>query len=198
MKVIVTTSDAYHHCLPVFFKTYNRHWGDPFDLVGYKEPPDLPENCTFVSLGKQRGPEYFSDDLAPYFAKQPLFFVWMMEDTFIKGFDRALFEYFAIDLFPNIGRFCLTNEGMKRPHFVHEKLYECPASSDYRLSTQPSIWNREFLLKYLTPGLTPWKFETQKTRDRFMVIGPVANIMDHNEGVRKHDIHNLNLEGLEL
>jgi len=205
MKVIVTTSDNYHHCLPIFFEQYKKHWNDPFELVGYKQPNVWPpKNCDFVSLGIQRGPNYFSDDLRPYFQRQPQFFVWMMEDTFIKSFNRNGFNdlvklllYCSDEETMNYGRINLTTEGMKREYRISGNLYYSHPASNYRLSTQPSIWNRDFLLKYLTPGLSPWKFETQDTEDDYMVVGPVENVLTANEGVRKHDIYNLNLEGIE-
>lgn len=202
MKVIVTTSDNYHHCLPVFFKQYNKYWGDAFELVGYKQPEYIPDNCTFVSLGEQHGPEYFSDDMAAYFKDQPQFFVWLMEDTFIKGFDRGMYKFFQRYASPltalTVGRINLTKEGTKQDHYkTNSHIVTNTPTAKYRLSTQPSIWNRDFLLKYLTPGLTPWKFETQPTVDDFQIIGPKINIVEHNEGVRKHDIHNLNLDGIE-
>jgi len=201
MKITITTSDQYHHCLPVFFKTYNRHWGDPFELVGYKEPPDLPDNCTFISLGEQRGPKFFTDDLKPYFNNQPDFFVWMMEDTFIRGFDRLAFDK-IIDTFAKFpyGKINLTKEAMDREHQLAGDYFYPGDNTLYRLSTQPAIWNRDFILSYMNPGLSPWGFETQiKHRsDNYKIVAPVENILFHNEGARKHDIHNLNLEGLEL
>lgn len=68
MKIIVTTSDNYHHLLPIFFYLYNKYWGAPFELVGHKKPEcQLPDNCTWVSLGEQLGKEKWSDQLRPYF-----------------------------------------------------------------------------------------------------------------------------------
>lgn len=197
MKVIITTSNAYHHCLPVFFSCYNRHWGDPFELVGYKRPLiQLPDNCTFVSLGRQRGPTFFSDDLARYFRKQPDWFCWLMEDSFLRSFDRALFEKAKQLCIDGTGRVNLTKEGMNREHTRVGDVYYCHINSAYRLSTMPSIWNKSFLLHYMTPGLSPWKFELQDTHDNYCVSGLVSGVITHNEGVRKHDITKLNLEGI--
>jgi len=201
LPVTVTTSDAYHHILPVFFKQYNKFWGDPFDLVGYKKPPDLPSNCTFVSLGVQRGPKFFTDDLAPYFQKQDTWVVWLFEDSLIKGFDRVAFDK-IVDTFsinPDIGKINLTNEGMHRDHELAGDYFYVVTNTLYRLSTQPAIWNRDFLLRYMTPGLSPWGFETKVAypSDNYKIVGPTTNILNHNEGVRKHDIHNLNMEGIE-
>ncbi len=202
MKVIVTTSDNYHHLLPVFFTLYNRYWGDPFELVGYKKPDmELPENCTWVSLGKQRGPKYFTDDLKPYFENQPEWFVWMMEDTILRGFDRELFDVW-VETLPEseikIGKICLTNESMRREHTKDAQLFWVSQFAKYRLSTQPAMWNREYLLKYLKPGLSPWDFETQfQQNDGWDIVGMCKNIIDHNEGVNKKDIFAIDWTGID-
>lgn len=201
MRVTVTTSDKYHHLLPIFFRLYNREWGAPFDLVGYEKPKvDLPANCTWVSLGKQRGPKYFSDDLRPYFEKQDQWFVWLFEDSFIKTVDKERLEWLKGFCEPQIGRICLSNEGMNRPHSMWhvEPIWFADPKSLYRLSTQPSIWNRDFLLQYLTPGLSPWDFEKQDTVDDWQIIGPTKSVVTHNEGTTKKDIHKLNLKGIML
>lgn len=204
MKVIITTSDNYHHLLPIFFKLYVREWNWPCELVGYKKPVmELPSCCTWVSLGVQRGPKYFSDDLRPYFEKQDQYFIWIMEDTFLKTVKFRLNSFCNIPIAPyykdwKIGRLCLSREGMNRPHTIKDDFWIADPSSKYRLSTQPSVWNRDFLLKYLTPGLSPWAFELQSTDDDYIIMGPTENVIDHNEGVTKKDIHKLNLTGIQL
>jgi hypothetical protein len=204
IKVVITTSDAYHHILPIFFKLYVREWNWPCELVGYKKPDmELPECCTWVSLGEQRGPKYFSDDLRPYFKKQDQYFVWLFEDSFIKSVDKERLEWLKdkcgnVWQFQPIGRICLSREGMNRPHVVNGEWWFADPKSLYRLSTQPSIWKRDFLLQYLTPGLTPWAFEKQETVDDWAIMGPITSIVSHNEGVTKKDIHKLNLEGIVL
>lgn len=198
MKWTVTTSDAYHHCLPIFFKLWERHINKPLELVGYKKPQGLPDYVNWVSLGKQRGPQFFSDDLAPYFAKQSQWFIWLMEDTFIKGFDELEFNRMRIMQREDVGRIGLTRDIVNRAHTVYGSVAYAHPHTSYRLSTQPSIWNRDFLLQYLTPNLDPWQFEKQPTVDGWKVYGPLKNAIDHNEGVRKHDIYKFDLNGIEL
>jgi len=195
MKIIVTTSDHYHHLLPVFFYLYNKYWGEPFELVGHKKPEcELPNNCTWVSLGEQLGPKNWSDQLRSYFEQQPELFTWIMEDTFIKKkvgcIDDLIIE-------KNVGRICLTDDIIKRQHNTGVNIVYAHPESRYRLSTQPSIWNKDFLLQYLIPGLSPWDFETQDPKsDGWSVIGFIEPIIEHNEGVRRFDIKKLNLDGM--
>lgn len=197
--IYVTTSDLYHHCLPIFFKQYNKFWGDPFTLLGHKKPEmELPDNCTWVSMGEQRGVKYWSDDIRTEFEKiWSQWFVWLFEDSFIKSFNRIDYNKILNHCVPEVGRINLTREGMNRSHAIVGDYYLVDPNTKYRQSTQPSIWNKEFLFKYLTPELTPWKFETQNTEDRFAIIGPINPVITHNEGTTKHDIYKLNLQGIE-
>lgn len=197
MKIIVTTSDKYHHLLPVFFYLYNKYWGEPFDLVGHAKPEcELPANCTWVSIGPQTTPKDWSTQLRPYFEQQPEWFVWMMEDTLLK-LDVKYKEFTDCFLVSNIGRCDLTNDVHKRQHTNDSYMVTAHPTSRYRLSTQPSIWAKKFLLQYLTPGLSPWDFETQDPKnDGWDVIGFVNPPVNHNEGVRRFDTRKLNLEGM--
>ena len=192
MKIIVTTSDKYHHILPVFFYLYKKYWNDPFELVGYTKPEcELPDNCTWVSLGIQGDKYGWSTDLRRYFEQQPQWFVWMMEDTFIKSY----VGYFSQN--EGAGRIDLTKDVQSRLHHNDGIFINAHAQSRYRLSTQPSIWNKTFLLQYLKPGLSPWDFETQDPmNDGWNIIGYPNPPVKHNEGVRRFDIYKLNLDGM--
>ena len=114
-----------------------------------------------------------------------------MEDTFLKS---------NVVFYPipqGFGRFDLTKDIKSRPHDIKDLIIYAKPDSRYRLSTQPSIWHRDFLLKYLTPGLSPWDFETQDPKnDGWDVVGFINPPINHNEGVRRFDIHKLNLDGM--
>ena len=194
MKIIITTSDKYHHLLPIFFYLYNKYWGEPFDLVGHAKPEcELPDNCTWVSLGPQGSKQDWSNQIRPYFEQQPDWFVWMMEDTFLK----ELCILPIIIQSGNIGRIDLTKDIKSREHTKANEIIFAHPNSRYRLSTQPSVWCKHFLLKYLKPGLSPWDFETQDPKsDGWSVEGFIFQPVHHNEGVRRFDLYKLNLDGM--
>ncbi len=213
IKIIVTTSNAYHHIIPIFCFLFQKYWGSKqrVEFVGYKTPPffiSLSDNFTFVSLGKQGGKKEFSTDLRKYFEQQDDVFIWSMEDTFLKktvNFESLDILISMIKEIPNIGRVNLSDECIKQDHnyagyYKGYKFFENTPTAKYRLSTQPSIWRRDFLLKYLTPGLSPWDFETQDSmNDEWSVVGldKADSPIRHNEGVTRHDIFKYNLEGIE-
>lgn len=213
MKIIVTTSNNYLHILPIFCHLFNKYW-DPkqrVEIVGYDKPQfELPSNFHFVSLGKQtEDKQNFTRDLRKYFAKQDKFFFWFMEDTFIKApvdFRVLNFLKSLTEKFPDIGRINLTREVAKQDHdylttIDGYDIFKNNKFSLYRLSVQPSIWNKHFALQYMAEDLSPWEFECQSDHvvDEFQVLGLIDNIpFHHNEGVRKYNIHNYNFDGIDL
>lgn len=208
MKVIATTSNSYQHLIPVFLYLFKKYWNWPCVIVGYDRPKcTMPDGITFHSMGEQRGPKYFSDDLRIFFETQDETFIWVMEDTFIRqrvDVQRVLNLCKILNRLPQVGRMNLTGESLKQTNeFLAEcegeRLYLNGYDAKYRLSTQPSIWRKKFLLNYLTPGMNPWEFETQPTRvDGWQILGPETPAVVHNEGVRRFDLHELNLDGIEM
>lgn len=207
MKIVCSTSNSYSHLVPIFCYLFNRNWSSEqkVEIVGYEKPDfELPENFTFHSMGKQvGGAENFSTDLRKYFEQQDDFFIWMMEDTFVQLVNFEAIELLKSLIAPAVGRLNLCSRAtMLQQHSTWERrsgyhIIQNTQTADYRLCTQPSIWNREFLLKYMTPGLTPWKFETQKAiNDGYIILGVKETVVIHNEGVTKHDIYYLNLNGV--
>lgn len=200
MKIICTTSDKYLHLLPVFSYLFNKYWpGQEAEVVGYRQPHDLPENFSFHSMGTQGHVNEWSTDLRKYFETQETGFIWLMEDTFLKApVDNANLELSYAILNDHVGRIDLTCDLLKRDHESLGYGYTAAKpGTKYRQSTQPSIWNKEFLLKYLTDGLDPWQFETQATDDEYMIVGLETKTIFHNEGVRRFDPLKLDLKGMD-
>lgn len=194
--IIVTTSDRYHHILPVFFYLYGKYWNEPFTLLGYAKPLcELPENCTWHSMGEQKGVNDWSTGIRDYIASSTeQWFTWLMEDTVLKAPVKLPWLPFGMK---RVGRINLTNDVSKREHNRTDDILYADPNSRYRLSTQPSIWNREYLLQYLKPGLSPWIFETQDPMcDGWHIIGLVDYPVVHCEGVTRRNIYKLNTDGM--
>lgn len=149
----------------------------------------------FVSLGTQGPVNEWSTDLRRYFESLPdTHFVWLFEDTFIRSFDHSINHLQPQD---NIGKVCLTNDIQKREHNKEAWFVFAHPESRYRLSTQPSVWSKKYLLQYLKPNMTPWEFETQDPKnDGWNIIGYAIPPLISNEGVTRHDIFKLNLNGM--
>lgn len=199
MKIIVTTSNNYLHLIPAFTYLFNKYWSaeQEVEIVGYKEPKELPVNFSFHSLGEQGTVNEWSTDLRKYFAEQDDFFVWMMEDTLIKSFNEGDFMFAVGMTMEGVGRIDLTKDIQHRGHKVLPGgIIRANDDTNYRLSTQPSIWNKNYLLKYMTDGLTPWQFEKQFPDNEYQILGMKEFPLLHNEGVCKDNIWKLDLNGL--
>ena len=212
MDICVTTSNAYKHLIPIYCFLFNKFWNDQqrVEIVGYDQPPyNLPSNFHFVSLGKQtEDKQNFTRDLRKYFAKKDKPFIWMMEDTFLRhpvDFKALNFLKSLTEKIPDVGRINLTREVVKQDHVLFDTIggYDVYANNKYslyRLSTQPSIWSKHFVLQYMAEDLTPWEFECQSDHsvDEFKILGLDHDApVKHNEGVRKHDLHNYNFDGID-
>jgi len=197
MKIICTTSNRYLHLIQVFTYLFNKYMpGYKVTILGYQAPASLPDNFTFHSMGEQGDVSEWSTDIRKYVEGLDGWFIWFMEDSFIRSFNESYFDTACAMMYPGIGRIDLTNDISKRPHVTAHGVRWAKPDTKYRLSTQPSIWNKEFLLNYLTPGLTPWQFEClDAVNDNWHVVGMENAPMRVNEGVRKHDIYALDLNG---
>jgi hypothetical protein len=128
-------------------------------------------------------------------------FIILMEDCFVRRSDIITINKMynlLVDFNPTrIGRYDLTKDIQNRPHSIERGgVVKANDDTNYRVSMQPSIWNRRFLLKYLTPGLTPWQMEKQDAKnDGWKILGLENPPLKVNEGVRKSDPHKLDLNG---
>ena len=128
-------------------------------------------------MGKQGTVKDWSTDLRKQIENADEYFIYGTED--IAFYEDADIEWLneLIDIArenKHVGRINLVNpceEGYtieRNPHYKVEQvrsfddwgLYQQTNSSHYQLTTQISIWNKKFFLKYCEPEMTPWDFET--------------------------------------
>ena len=136
LNIYISTSDKYHHCLQPFAYLFNKFWlsDKRVTFLGYKEPQvKLPSNFDFISLGEQKGPSYYSEDLRIFFESlNDSHFIYTMEDQFILDYVNfdvidKLSEYLDGD---KVGRACLTNsifqsiQGKKHDNYDIQEDYE--------------------------------------------------------------------------
>lgn len=223
MKVIITTSDKYFHLLKITCFLLQKNWkNQQFQIVCYngtlRQISELSEEMigklfpssifSFYSMGDQSDTNKdFSNDLRKYFELQRGWFTWIFDDTFVRGIDQRkldiLISYTTFRCIDKLGKINLSNDSTKHDHIPYSTIdgydiIENTQTALYRLSTQPSIWNKDFLLQYLKPDLSPWDFETQDSfNDGWKVIGPIDAAIDHNEGVCKRDLYDYNLSKIE-
>jgi len=180
LPVYIMTADHSMFCLPAFCYLFNKFWPGKtiINVLGYSTPNfELPDNVNYISLGSDRGPEFWSDDMINFFSKvdHKLFYL-TTEDGFIlrKVNEQLLLDSFNVSKHmlvndPNFLRFNLTHCVSSRPHSVigsnslgNEIIVALPGT-DYRHSLQHSIWNTSNFISMLSPGMTPWQVELDES-----------------------------------
>lgn len=177
--IVTLVSDKYLWALRPFAHQFNKYWSKDLEvkIVGFSLPPfSLPENFSFVSLGKMEDypAEKWSDALIKFLTSEFLspHFILMLEDYWLaRPVDTR-----AIDL---LGEYMSSHPEVLRVDITADRLYaggmedygyceyldliRSSPQSQYHMSLQAGIWNRDLMLRYLRRGENPWEFELNGT-----------------------------------
>lgn len=165
------TSNKNMVCLPASCYLFNKFWPirERVKIIGYDRPDfSLPDNFEFISLGVQRGPKFWSDDMRSFYSEQENdYFYSIWEDAFIvDNVDLKFLNLIQklIENDKNFFKFNLTADVSTRPHCIVKNfdsfdLIMADQYSRYRFSTQHCVWNRKHFLDKLEPNQSPWDFE---------------------------------------
>lgn len=185
MKVFIPTCDKYIYlveCLKLSVEEFLPNKDEfEFHIIGYKSPNWDLGNWFFHSLGEDRGPQYFTRDLEKFFSTvEDEIFIYFNDDTLITyhmNYDLLISLINEMKSDEKIGRISLTDDGTNRrtvdtrvigynviKNLNGSDIIEYKQNSDYRISTQFSIWRRDYLLKYLNIDYNPWEFETLQSQ----------------------------------
>lgn len=183
IPVIIPTCDKYIHLVEGLMYTVNKFWSakSNFIILGYKAPQyELLPNWKFISLGEDTGPQNWSNDLLKFFDTfEGEYFINMIDDTLMtRSADITKIE--------SAYAYMLAHKEVKKC-FLHGSLssgdtsllgdikltpvedlkgfWDVNQTADYRTSIQSAIWNKEYFLQLLKPGMNPWEFETQHTKN---------------------------------
>ena len=205
-KIFVSTSNDYHRCLLPFAYLFNKFWSNKQEVVflGYNKPNfNLPPNFSFKSLGVQRGPKYYAEDLRTFLQSiDDQYFIYTMEDQFILDYVNLDILNILLDLVKkeeSIGRANLTNSifqthmGKNHQDFKlidNYNIIEYTQNSSFRITCEWAIWDKNYMLKYLQENLTPWEFERQSGKDGSHLIGCKNKVaIRHAEAIRRGKVN---------
>ena len=145
---------------------FNKHWSlnAKVTILGYNPPTyDLPDNFKFISLGKQE--EYgsaWTTALIPYFKQlSDEYFIFLADDYYILSMDKSLMHEAEKYMKKGVEKVHLTNFNNRifnKEKDVNFNIWEQDAK--YRLSLQPCFIRRDYFLRYLYPGKSAWRYET--------------------------------------
>jgi hypothetical protein len=173
LTLYIPTCNSYLFLVKPYTFLFNKFWNRPQKVVylGYDKPKcDLPDNFDFITIGNDDDLKNWSSDLINFFNSID------DEHFMISTDDSMLVDYTNFDRYdklskflenPKVGRINLTRDTVNRPHRGFDevdglKIIEARQDASYRLSLLgPCIWRKDYWLKYLKPGVTPWEFEGQ-------------------------------------
>lgn len=169
---------------------------DRIVVMGFAEPNfELPENMKFVSMAPKQegGVAKWSRYIHDYLVSVPdEYVVFSMEDSFPVYRPKYNIVEGMLDLMDEdekIGRFDLTwdtfcNCSFKRyaDFDVEDEgkimVVEIGRDQLYRVSTQPSIWRKDFLVELLDEDWSPWDFEIKGSQKSYGMEERVLCIAD--------------------
>jgi len=174
MKVLVMTSGKYHYLLPGFCYLFNGYWPGQNPIIATDIPikQDLPENFSIYSYSnwkpmpasrwssglryalKSIGDGIVTILLEDYYLIAPV-------DTEVVDQGIEIMKHYHNELL----RFDLTTDRMYNGSVKNLGKYgvvdlvETPFDSEYQMSFQAGMWNRQLLLGLIPNGLSPWQAE---------------------------------------
>ncbi len=167
MKILVSTSKKYSFLLAPYAKLFNKHWpGQDIVFLGFDEceVPSLPDNCEFVSLGKQSDyGRIWSTPLIPYIDSiEDEYFMFTVEDVMlIDKVDLGKVNLLINEIENGASKAHLDRTLNNRASPLKNGILAINPQASYRTSLSPSIWTKRYFMKYLKPEMTPWDFEIE-------------------------------------
>jgi len=152
---------------------FEKYWpGHEIDFIGFSHPSyTLPENHRFISIAPKQegGSKKWTRYIAEYVnSVTDEFLIFSLDDFFpCCSLDEQMFSVIVEKMKDNsnIGRFCLSYDAF---NYCSHKLVEMrdgygiisiDKGALYRISTQPALWRKDYLLKFLEHDWSPWNFE---------------------------------------
>lgn len=185
------TCQPYQWAMRGFAYLFNHFWSELQEVVVITdvEPSfELPPNFKVksVNANKPLPKENWSDGLIVTLQNIPDdVFVLLLEDYWlVRKVDNSGVDTLANYMreHPEILRMDLTDDRQYNGHMKdigawgHYDLVETPNDSEYQMSLQAGIWNRDLLLSIMRPGLNPHEVELHLSpslheRDDMRVLG---------------------------
>jgi len=192
------------------------------EVIGFKKPDfEISKKMNFVSISEtqKEGALGWSKYILKYLEQiEDQEVLFLLEDFFpttYPNMDMLSFLLETLEKNRNIGRFDLTYDSYSGGDFLRVgkmfglDLLVKPRYSSYRISTQPSLWNKQYLMKILKKTSSPWDFEINGTKVSNSLDYQVLALGDntytrfptywiHKGAVSRHFPNKINVLGLDI
>lgn len=179
LNIVIPICDENLHILPLLYKMYNKYWNHlwfKFHIIGFKEPEFKFDSVKwqFHSMGSYRkgGVQSWSKYIAKFLKTTDFeYCIFALEDFIPTDYininqicevlEKIIFRGETVDRFELGFDIYSAVEHEVIENHVYYNILKAKQNTMYRISTQTSLWNREFLIKYLDHYWTPWEFEIE-------------------------------------
>lgn len=185
VNIYIITCDKTKHVLKATIPLMEKYWNvkKHVKILGFNgDGIDLPDNYEFISMRPvQVTIDNWAKDIHSVIENDPNEYIIFILD------DVLVLDYINIDMYNLLIDRCHADTDIVRcalcidlqflPCFVAEgfgdySIIEQSQHSEYRITTQPSIWKKDYLLSILAKSTNPWQFETaHPSRDGKRIIG---------------------------
>lgn len=172
LPVVVYTNDRHLFLLKGFSYLWNKYSNKiPVIVGGFSEPSfSLPENFTFLSLGKQLPVDRWSNDLIRFVNELSTDrFILLLEDFWLFDYtDWRTIYVLSQRVDDDVLRIDLSDRRAKQQEartiytFLNYHVIETPSGTPHQAVFNPSIWYSRNLLKILRKDENPWLYETEE------------------------------------
>jgi hypothetical protein len=182
MKIFVISSNKYAPITPINVHFLNKHWpGQDISMLGYEaiEALEFPSNVKKEILGKQSDfGTSWSNALIPFFENVPnTHFIILMDDLILMNdVDPDRMSNLENQVAKGYADKALVGGGIpfSAATKINEKTILFNQGLNYRATLSPSIWRKEYFLRYLKPNMSTYDFEvrnnTEAARDNARII----------------------------
>jgi len=168
MNCYIATCDKTSYILQAFCYLADKYIPSlPVTILGYSQFPALPIRFNLVRLANsQNSPDEWCANLFNYFSQlQDEYLIFGLDDFLPTcALDEAMVTE-VLKLKP--ARYELGNSHCwhKSKELIADTVYQYAQDALYRISTQFSVWRRDYLLRALKAGASPWTFEVNGSKE---------------------------------
>lgn len=193
-RILIMTSDDYLHLLPGFAHQWMKYCGLPATIVYRNVEPKAPKGKFTLFAAPARYYDWSTsllealDDTATEFVLLGLEDYWLAGPVDLTALNNALNYMGEHD---DVMRIDLTEDRAGYPHTERDGYLQAvidPSQVQYVLSTQFSLWRKDFLQRCLKPGELGPQFEVEASRrvahEHPVILGTGTRLFPcHGDGV---------------
>ena len=188
LSILVNTCKSYEDVLSIFFIALDKYWNDC--------PYKIYINTDMKNVGNVNNEDDWGLRLISSLKEIDTQYVLMLYDDFILEDyvcnSKIESTLNTISKTKDISVIYLINTMLTGTKFIDDENFDTINNNvEYKLNSAPGIWNKDALLKYTSPGDTPWAWEvfgtyrTRKDENLFLTINKKENdiyIYNYNQG----------------